>query len=183
MDPVHLDRALQRWNRAYGKQDETLAIDVKTMFNSIDEQGHQTPIMRVIGHQSKACYTQKFGSLPIEGDDKLKSTSEIKMAIPLFNAINIQKKDITADAPLTQRKLADCLCEDRKAHYHFTVRGNQPRLFEDISLYCQDFQEPDFLTYDAPDHGRIEIRKIWTTTELNGYLDFPHVEQAFVIRR
>jgi len=35
----------------------------------------------------------------------------------------------------------------------------------------------------APDHGRIETRKIWTTTELNGYLDFPHVGQAFVIER
>jgi hypothetical protein len=34
-----------------------------------------------------------------------------------------------------------------------------------------------------PDHGRIETRKIWTTTELNGYLDFPHVGQAFLIER
>jgi len=34
-----------------------------------------------------------------------------------------------------------------------------------------------------PDHGRIETRKIWTTTELNHYLDFPHVEQAYVIER
>ena len=27
-------------------------------------------------------------------------------------------------------------------------------------------------------HGRIETRKIWTTTELNDYLDFPHVGKA-----
>ena len=37
--------------------------------------------------------------------------------------------------------------------------------------------------HDAPDHGRIEVRKIWTTTELNQYLDFPHVAQAFMIQR
>jgi len=36
---------------------------------------------------------------------------------------------------------------------------------------------------DPPDHGRIETRKIWTTTELNGYLDFPHLGQAFAIER
>ena len=36
---------------------------------------------------------------------------------------------------------------------------------------------------DPPDHGRIEIRKIWTTTELNDYLDFPYVGQAFLIER
>jgi len=84
---------------------------------------------------------------------------------------------------LTQRKIADYLVRDRKAHYHFTVKNNQPTLFEDIALYFKDRKEPDFAHYDPPDHGRIEIRKIWTTTELNGYLDFPHVGQAFVIQR
>lgn len=59
VDPVDLDRALQRWNQAYGKEDQSLAIDGKTMRNAIDEQGHQTHIMSVVGHQSKASYTQK----------------------------------------------------------------------------------------------------------------------------
>ena len=59
VDPEHLDHALQRWNEAYGQQDESLAIDGKTMKNAIDEQGHQTHIMSAIGHESKICYTQK----------------------------------------------------------------------------------------------------------------------------
>jgi predicted transposase YbfD/YdcC len=71
----------------------------------------------------------------------------------------------------------------RNAHYHFTVKNNQPGLFQDIALYFEDRQEPDFVLCDPPDHGRIEIRKIWTNTELNGYLNFPHVRQAFVIQR
>ena len=121
--------------------------------------------------------------MPIEGDEELKRTNEIGMAIPLLDAIDIQDKDITADALLTQRKLADYLCLERKAHYHFTVKGNQPGLFRDIKLYFQDRQEPDFIAYDPPDHGRIETRKIWTTNELNDYLDFPHVGQAFLIER
>jgi predicted transposase YbfD/YdcC len=121
--------------------------------------------------------------LPIEGDEELKRTNEIGMAIPLLDAIDIQDKDITADALLTQRKLADYLRLERKAHYHFTVKGNQLGLFQDIQLYFQDRQEPDFIAYDPPDHGRIETRKIWTTTALNPYLDFPHVGQAFVIER
>ena len=32
-------------------------------------------------------------------------------------------------------------------------------------------------------HGRIEKREIWTSTELNGYVDFPYVRQVFCIRR
>ena len=38
VDPVHLDGALTRWNARYGKTDESLAIDGKTMCNAIDEQ-------------------------------------------------------------------------------------------------------------------------------------------------
>lgn len=59
VDPAHLDRALQCWNEVYAEKDESLAIDGKTMCNAIDEQGHQSHIMSVIGHQTKVCYTQK----------------------------------------------------------------------------------------------------------------------------
>ena len=71
----------------------------------------------------------------------------------------------------------------REAHYHFTVKGNQPTLLEDIKLHFSSRQQPDYVNITPPDHGRIEIRKIWTTTELNDYLNFPHVGQAFVIER
>jgi len=101
----------------------------------------------------------------------------------MLDAIDIQGKNITTDALLTQRKVGTYLVEERHAHYHFTVKNNQPRLFQDIALYFDDRQEPDFVLCDPPDHGRIEIRKIWITTELNGYLKFPYVRQAFVIER
>jgi hypothetical protein len=59
VEPSSLDHALQRWNKIYGEEDESLAIDGKTMCNAIDEQGYQTHIMSVIGHETKNCYTQK----------------------------------------------------------------------------------------------------------------------------
>jgi hypothetical protein len=59
VEPAHLDRALRRWNEAYAGEDESLALDGKTMCNALDEQGHQTHVMSVVGHQSKICYTQK----------------------------------------------------------------------------------------------------------------------------
>jgi predicted transposase YbfD/YdcC len=104
------------------------------------------------------------------------------MVIPLLDTIDLQGKDITADALLTQRAIARYLVEDRKAHYHFTVKGNQGTLLQDIACYFQDRHQPEMVTVDA-EHGRIETRKIWTTTALNGYLDFPHVAQAYVIER
>ena len=59
IDPDALDRALNAWNQAWGRQDDALAMDGKTMKNAIDEAGNQTHIMSVVGHDSKICYTQK----------------------------------------------------------------------------------------------------------------------------
>ena len=59
VDPDLLDRALQEWNKQFGEADEGLAIDGKTMRNAIDEDGNQTHILGVVGHQSKICITQK----------------------------------------------------------------------------------------------------------------------------
>jgi hypothetical protein len=59
VDPAHLDRALRRWNEAYAGEDESLAIDGKTMCNALDAEGHPTHVMSVVGHQTQTCYTQK----------------------------------------------------------------------------------------------------------------------------
>jgi len=105
------------------------------------------------------------------------------MAAPLLDGIDIQGKDITADALLTQRKFAVYLVEHRQAHYHFTVKANQPRLLADITLHFEHRKQPDFVEKTTLEHGPIETRKIWVTSALNDYLDFPYVAQAFLIER
>ncbi len=121
--------------------------------------------------------------MPVEGSEEVKRTNEIKTVIPLLEAIDIAGKAISADALLTQRALADYLVRERQAHYHFTVKGNQPGVLQDLELFFQQRGQPDFVEHTPPDHGRLETRKIWTTTELNHYLDFPHVGQAFLVER
>ena len=121
-------------------------------------------------------HPKKVGTLPLEGRDEEKQTNEIKTAIPLLEAIDIQGKTISADALLTQRELAQYLVENRNAHYHFTVKGNQKKLLEETAFYFDNLQR-------EPEHGRIETRNIWVTTALNDYLNFPHVGQAFMVQR
>jgi predicted transposase YbfD/YdcC len=120
--------------------------------------------------------------LPVKGCDEQKQTNEIGMFTPLLDGIDIQGKLITADALLTQRKLADYLVQ-RGAHYHFTAKGNQATLQSDITLLFQNRQAPDYVENSPPDHGRIETRRIWCSQALNTYLDFPHVAQVFLIER
>jgi predicted transposase YbfD/YdcC len=73
--------------------------------------------------------------------------------------------------------------EDRRAHYHFTVKANQKTLLDDVSYFFeQEKAQPDACETNQG-HGRIETRKIWVTTKLNDYLGFPYVAQAFAIER
>ena len=96
---------------------------------------------------------------PVARSDEQKRTTEI----PLLEGCDIAGKDITGDALLTQRALARYIVK-RHAHYHFTVKGNQPTLERDIALL-------------------FETRRIGCSTALNATLDFPHVGQVFLIER
>lgn len=106
------------------------------------------------------------------------------MAAPLLAPLDIDGIVITADALLTQRAFARHLVEECQAHYHFTVKGNQKTLLNDLQYY---FRHNNAKSPDASEtnhgHGRIETRKIWVTTRLNEHLDFPYVAQAFAIKR
>ena len=63
------------------------------------------------------------------------------------------------------------------------AKGNQPMLQADIALLFQHRQAPDHVIVSPPDHGWIETRRIWCSTALNSYVDFPHVGQVFLIER
>lgn len=112
---------------------------------------------------------KKVSTLKRGDSDEQKRTNEIGMAIPLLDECAIAGRDISADALLTQRALARYIVS-RGAHYHFTVKGNQKTLAQDIR---RDFAQPGEADYTEPTriaHGRIETRRIWTSTALNDYL-------------
>ena len=116
--------------------------------------------------------SKKVGTLPVKGSDEEKQTNEIKIAIPLLSGVDIQGKTITADALLIGRWLV----KKKNAHYHFTVKGNQKQLLDDITFYFNNISQKPGHTTVNDGHGRIETRKIW-------YLLFPYVGQAFMIER
>jgi predicted transposase YbfD/YdcC len=123
------------------------------------------------------------GTLPVAGCDAQKRTNEIGMAVPVLDACDIEGKDVSVDALLAQRKIATYVVEERQAHYYFSVKSNQPTLERDIALLFETRGKADFAEKATLEHGRIETRRIWCSTALNGYLDFPHVGQVYMIER
>lgn len=97
----------------------------------------------------------------------------------------LEGKLVTADALHCQR----AFCQQIRAaggHYLIIVKENQPTLYRDIGLLFNEPPEDEvFATAEVRDrHGdRREVRRIWTSTALRGYLDWPGVEQVCKIER
>ncbi len=105
------------------------------------------------------------------------------MFIPVMDKLDIEGKTITGDALLTQVKLAHYLVQDRGAHYVFITKDNQPTLAQDIALAFENRQAAHYSEPYTVEHGRIVSRSIWTSTQLNDYLNFPFIGQIFAIER
>jgi predicted transposase YbfD/YdcC len=106
-------------------------------------------------------------------------------ALPLAGAI------VTGDALYCQRALCRQIV-DGGGHYVVTVKGNQPQLLADIE---EVFRHPPvhevtglpipFATAEQRDrHGdRQEVRRLWVSGALCGYLDWPGAQQVAKVER
>jgi predicted transposase YbfD/YdcC len=118
-----------------------------------------------------------------DNSEEMKQTNEIKIAPLLLGSVNIEGKNITGDALLTQRALGEQIVENLKGHYFFTVKNNQRTLLEDIEFYFDNIsRRPDAIQRSCS-HGREEDRRVWVTQDLEDYLRFPYARQAFKIER
>jgi predicted transposase YbfD/YdcC len=97
----------------------------------------------------------------------------------------LKKKILTGDALFAQKKLCRIILKG-KGHYLFIVKGNQPHLHWAIQyLFTQPVQEFKFdYTEQWSRHGnRLEVRRLWASTALNDYLQWPGCKQVVKIER
>ena len=98
---------------------------------------------------------------------------------------DIAGRTVTADALLTQTRISACL-HGRDAHFVLLAKGNQKNLLTEIRGHfaSQSPRPADFATRSSqPEHGRIEQREIWVSTDPVHRITFPWVEQVFMIKR
>ncbi len=110
---------------------------------------------------------------------------ELLVAPRLLHELPLHGAVVIADALYCQR----ALCEQIVAgggDYLVIVKGNQPRLHTDIVLLFESPpQETTFAVAEQRDrHGdRHEVRRVWTSGELFGYLDWPGARQVGKLER
>jgi hypothetical protein len=120
----------------------------------------------------------RIGPLLDEHDFELHAATRLVPELPLTGAI------ITADALYCLRLCAQITAAG--GNYPVVVKGNQPHLQQDLMLQFE--APPHETTFGFVEqrhrHGdRLDMRRVWTSGELFGYLNWPGARQVVKIER
>ncbi len=114
--------------------------------------------------------------------------NEISAAAALVHPALVKGRIISTDAMHTQKKW--CACVHAYGGYYLTiVKKNQPHMYEDLVDFFDDpdaeQQEWQHAQSVQKGHGRLEVRAIWTSTQMNDWFEteWAGVAQVFRLRR
>jgi len=156
---------------------EAEAIDGKSLRGSQKQGAPGAHLLSAVSHRLGLT----LGQRPVP-----EKTNEIGAVTELLSRLLLKGRVITMDALLTQRKVAEAILE-RGGHYVMIAKDNQPELRKWIKAL---FDEPLWLR-EAPQsaesldlgHGRIEKRKLQSSSALSDHELWPGLEQVFAIER
>jgi len=160
--PEAFESAFLTWVREIHElaQGSIVAIDGKTVRRSHDKAKGNKAIHMVSAWSSE--HGVVLGSRKV--DDK---SNEIKAIPELLALLLLKGCTVTIDAMGCQKEIAAQI-RKQEADYVIAVKGNQPSLHEDISLFFADvktsrFKDTPHTYYKTVEkgHGRIDIRRYW----------------------
>ena len=166
IDPVQFQHCFIRWMREIYRvtHGEVVPIDGKTLRHSFDTELGRSPI-----HMVSAWATSNRLVL---GQLKVADKSNEITAIPeLLKTLDIAGCIVTIDAMGCQKSIAHQIIEQH-GDYVLALKANQETLYADVRALLDQLiatGDPDLdyhETYEE-NHGRIELRRYWTTSTLD----------------
>ncbi len=158
---------------------KVLSLNVKRVSDDWDRvHGHPVFLAetfvdtaRFTGACYKAANWQYLGHTRGYRKNARERLSDPTVGVPVASTKVATQVGVTqADALHTQKELARFLVEDKQADYCLTVKDNQASIKEDIAyLRLNEGFPPQHERVDKG-HGRLETRRIWTSTEPPGGL-------------
>lgn len=119
--------------------------------------------------------------------------SEVSAAPILLSWVDLRNKVVIGDALHTQRQISIQIGK-AGGNYLWTVKGNHPQLLQDLQDWFDDkvpllpgqgCPPKDFqsTSQTSKGHGRLEVRTLTTSSQLNDFLDWPFLQQVFKLER
>jgi predicted transposase YbfD/YdcC len=170
LDPTKLQQAFMAWMSALAKlAEEVIALDGKTIRRSLDRADGKGAIHVVSAWAS----INELVLAQFKVDEK---SNEITALPELLAMLNLHGSVVTIDAMGCQVEIARQIV-DQGGDYVLSLKENQPGLHKDCAELFEWLRGPHpleqevVLGYDEEvdgGHGRIEIRKVWSTEALEG---------------
>lgn len=187
IDPKEFKTCFMQWVQAISQltKGEVIAVDGKTLRRSHDKSNGKAAIHMV---SAWACVNGL-----VLGQVKTEEKSNEITAIPqLLNTLEIKGCIVTIDAMGCQKAIGETIIE-KGGDYVFSLKGNHSNLHDDVKAYFQGVKQNEIedasLDYHETidgEHGRIEIRKYWTSSDLSwlqGKENWPNLETICMVER
>lgn len=188
IDPKEFKNSFMNWINAISKltKEEIISIDGKTLRRSHDKSNGKSAIHII------SAWASANGI--VIGQRKTDDKSNEITAIPeLLKMLEIEGCIVTIDAMGCQKNIAETIV-NKGADYVFSLKGNQGNLHQNIKLFFESYSKEDLKenpsfdyneTVDG-DHGKIEVRRYWTTSEidwLQGKENWKKLETICMVQR
>jgi predicted transposase YbfD/YdcC len=171
LDPEELSRCFASWIASIAKltDGEVVAIDGKTLRRSFDAASNKSAI-----HMVSAWATENrlvLGQLKTSDH-----SNEITVIPKLLDLLALEGCIVTMDAMGCQKEIVAKIVE-KKADYVICLKGNQRTMHEEVKEFFDDAFQMNFreMAHDYAetvdgDHGRIETRRCWSTSEIDWFV-------------
>jgi predicted transposase YbfD/YdcC len=165
--PEELTQCFIAWTNALSAASggDIVSIDGKTLRHSFD-QATSTAAIHMVSAWASA-NRLVLGQLKVE-----EKSNEITAIPALLRLLDVTGAVVTIDAMGCQKEIAKTITE-QGADYVLALKDNHPTLSEAVTLFLNDARATGFAdiehayheTVDG-DHGRIETRRYWITSEI-----------------
>ena len=175
IEPGAFNRCFIRWAQALSEKTvgKLIAIDGKTVRRSFDKALGKKALHLVSAWAEDNRLT--LGQVATEA-----KSNEIAAIPKLLALLDLRGTTVTVDAMGCQRAIAEEVI-DQGADYIMGLKGNQGTAHKEVKKFFTDASATDFRdiehtrdeTVDGSEHGRLEVRRVVATQELDWFQDLP----------
>jgi len=175
LDPAAFNACFIAWVQelSQGTQGKLVAIDGKTVRHSFDRATGKKALHLVSAWVADNRLT--LGQLATE-----EKSNEITAIPKLLELLDVRGATVTVDAMGCQKDIAKKITE-LGADYVMGLKGNQGTARKEVEGFFSDATANGFRdvqhsfheTVDGSEHGRMEVRRIWASQQLDWFEDLP----------